>query len=116
MMVGMNCDSLPGRHVVWLTIPGQQRTLFLFVKDDKGQTLRRAVHSLPGGFQAPTLCLKTKIRDRVESAAFEESLSDESHTTFHFRLILGMPHSRWIGKEAPVLGIFEKTTCQPGIK
>src|SRR3990172_7812757 len=116
MVVGMDGDITPVRHVVRLAIPGQQPGLLLFLEDHQWQTFGRSMDSLPGGLKTPQPGLLSNIGKAMEIATFEKALFHVTHAVFDFGFVLGVPYSRRVSEKSPALDILQETTGKPRIQ
>ena len=74
------------------------------------------MHPQSGHVQAPPLGSQSHLLQTGEVAAPEEALADVLDAPLHLGLVLGVSHPGGIGDEAPVLGVFQEATGEPGVQ
>ncbi len=90
VVIRMNGDVFPERHVVGDAVVRQQKSAFLVFEDHQWQLVRGAVVALAGDLQAPPLGLAACVDEVDERAAFPEAaacvLNESFDLGFVFRL------------------------------
>jgi hypothetical protein len=86
MVIGVDRDVLPERHVIGDPVVRQQVRAFFVVEDHQWELVRGAVVALAGNFQTPPWGLAACISEIQEGAALPEASACVLHKSLDLRL------------------------------
>jgi hypothetical protein len=116
VVVQVNADGTPDRHVKGCAVVGEQMLALVLVEDFSRVLLGRAVPTLASDLAAPGRGLRAHVGEIHEGAALPEATLHVRDESLGVGFIARMTHAGRIDQKAARLAVFEKAARQPRLQ